>query len=328
MDEETDATDKNRTLTVSEESAGQRLDAYLAASFPEYSRAQLRKAINAKTVEVDGRWAKASTKLKGGELIAVVLPEVAYEGPQPEKIDLDILFEDDILAVINKPPRMVVHPAKGHWSGTLTAALAYHFDSLSGAGGKTRPGIVHRLDRDTSGVIVIAKNDFAHQKIAEQFANRTVEKEYWAITRPSPDRDRDVIDLPIGPHPYHREKMAIRENHSAARQATSFYEVIERFRGYALVRILPKTGRTHQIRVHLAHIGIPVICDRLYAGHIQLKGQEVNADLGDEVLLDRQALHAKRLKFRHPESGEEIEFNAPLPDDINTALQALRTFRA
>lgn len=314
-------------LIADESSRGKRLDVFVAESLPQFSRALLRKAINAKQVEVNDKWMKASYRLKGNETIRVALPEAPYEGPQAENIPLDILYEDESMAVINKPPRMVVHPAKGHWSGTLTAALAFHFRELSNAGGSTRPGIVHRLDRDTSGVIVIAKTNAAHHWLAAQFAERTVEKEYWAITRPAPDRDRDIIDLPIGVHPYQREKMAIREHASNARQAISFYEVIERFRGYGLVRILPKTGRTHQIRVHLAHVGAAVIADRLYAGHSQITANEIEASLGDAVLLNRQALHAKRLKLSHPDDGRPCEFEAPLPDDMANVLALLRAHR-
>src|SRR5262249_9518025 len=160
----------------------------------------------------------------------------------PENIPLDILYEDAEIAVVNKPPGMVVHPAKGHWAGTLTSALQFHFDSLSTAGGPTRPGIVHRLDRDTSGVMVVAKNDRVHLPLAEQCEARAVQKEYFAIPSGVPDRDRDVIDLPIGAHPHHREKMAIRHDHVTSRSAQSFYEVTERFAGFAAVKILPKTG--------------------------------------------------------------------------------------
>ena len=170
------------------------------------------------------------------------------------------------IVVVNKPAGMIVHPAKGHWEGTLASALAHHFGTLSGRGGPTRPGIVHRLDRDTSGVIVVAKNDQAHDALAAQFKSREVEKEYLAIVVGVPDRDRDVIDEPIGDHPTQREKKAIRREDPSARPAVTVYEVVERFAGYALVRALPKTGRTHQIRIHLAHIGYPVLCDRLYGG--------------------------------------------------------------
>jgi 23S rRNA pseudouridine1911/1915/1917 synthase len=232
---------------------------------------------------------------------------------------------------------MVVHPARGHWSGTLASALSFHFQQLSQVGGPTRPGIVHRLDRDTSGVMVVAKTDPMHYALAAQFEARTTEKEYLTITAGVPDRDRDRIDQPIGIHPQQREKMAIRADHSTSRDASTFYEVVERFPGYALVRVLPKTGRTHQIRVHLAHIGCPVLCDKLYGGRSQITRGELlrrvgpasAADAqahhsGDNILLRRQALHAHRIKLAHPATKEPIEFVAPLPADMQTVIAALR----
>ncbi len=315
-------------LVVSDEQAGARLDWFLAREFPAFSRVALRRAINAAGVHVDGERVKAAHRLRAGQRVSVVLPEAAREGPTPEDIPLDMLYEDASIAAVNKPPGMVVHPAKGHWAGTLAAALQFHFDRLSSAGGATRPGIVHRLDRDTSGVIVVAKTDAAHLRLAEQFEARTLEKEYFALCAGVPERDRDVVDLPIGAHPYQREKMAIRRDHATSRQAQTFYEVIERFAGFSAIRVLPKTGRTHQIRLHLASIGCPVLCDRLYGGRAQITRGELTGDRSDEtVLLARQALHARRLKIRHPSSGEPLEFVAPLPADIEAVLQFLRSNR-
>jgi 23S rRNA pseudouridine1911/1915/1917 synthase len=315
-------------LIVGEAEQGVRLDAFLAAKLPIYSRVHLRKAINAGGVQVDGRRTKAAYRLRPGERLTIELPELPREGPEPEDVPLDILYEDDSLAAINKPPGMVVHPAKGHWSGTLTAALAYHFAQLSSAGGPTRPGIVHRLDRDTSGVIVVAKTDRAHLALAAQFEARTVEKEYFALVHPAPDRDRDVIEQPIGVHPYQREKMAIRADHPTSRPARTFFEVVERFTGIAELKVLPKTGRTHQIRVHLAHIGCPVLCDKLYSGRSRITRGELRRRLADEtILLDRLALHARRLALAHPENGAPLEFAAPLPPDIEAVLDELRTQR-
>lgn len=316
-------------IVVADAQADARLDWFLAQQFPTYSRTHLRRAINAGGVTIDGRRAKASHRLKAGERIVVTLPELPREGPRPEAIAVDILYEDDMLAAVNKPPGMVVHPGKGHWSGTLAAALQHHFDQLSCLGGPTRPGIVHRLDRDTSGVLVVAKNDRAHQRLADQWADRSVEKEYTAIVVGNPPLDRDVIDLPIGPHPYQREKMAVRRDHPMSRPAESFYEVLERFDGLALVRVLPKTGRTHQIRVHLAAVGTPVLCDRLYGGRARItRGEIVRSDDESAVLLERQALHASRLKIAHPETGEPLELTAPLPDDLQAVLDELRAWRA
>jgi 23S rRNA pseudouridine1911/1915/1917 synthase len=228
---------------------------------------------------------------------------------------------------------MVVHPARGHWSGTLTSALAFHFDKLSGAGGPTRPGIVHRLDRDTSGVMVIAKTDQAHFELSAQFEQRDIAKEYFAISVGVPDWDRDAIDLPIGIHPYQREKMAIRRDHATSRPAQTQYEVIERFDGFAALRVTPKTGRTHQIRVHLSTIHCPVLCDKLYGGRSQItrgelkrKFQSTEPD-DQHIILERQALHAYKLGFEHPDDKREMEFIAPLPADIEHTLSELREWR-
>lgn len=308
-------------LIVGEEDAGQRLDVFLAGQFPRHSRVHLRKAITAGGVTVDGRGAKPAYRLKAGQEIAVSLPESPYEGPEPEDIPLDVLYEDDALVAINKPAGMVVHPAKGHWSGTLTSALAFHFSQLSSVGGATRPGIVHRLDRETSGVIVVAKTDAAHLAVASQFEARTTEKEYFALTAGVPNRDRDIVSEPIGAHPYHREKMAIRDGHATSRTAETFYEVLQRWGGFAALRVIPKTGRTHQIRVHLAHLRCPVLCDRLYGGRAQItRGELLGQGEDNVVVLDRLALHARRLKIAHPTTGEPLALEAPLPADISAVL--------
>ncbi len=316
-------------ITAPEEAAGQRLDAYLASQFTQYSRVNIRRAINARLVVVDDKREKASHRLRGGERISITMPELPQEGPEPENIPLDILYDDDQMAVINKPPRMVVHPAKGHWSGTLTSALAYYFSELSTAGGPTRPGIVHRLDRDTTGVIAVAKTNEAHLALARQFEERTTEKDYYTLVRGTSDRDRDIIDQPIGAHPYSREKKAIRRDHQTSRDARSFYEIQERFDGYAAVLVTPKTGRTHQVRLHMAHVGMPVLCDALYSGRSRITRGEIRSRREDDiVLLDRQALHSKRLTITHPKTGERMTFEAPLPDDMLGVLTELREYRS
>jgi 23S rRNA pseudouridine1911/1915/1917 synthase len=314
-------------LIVGDDDIGMRLDAFLAAQFKSYSRVKLRQAINAGGVQVDGKRTKAAYRLRAGQAISVRLPELPTDGPVPEDIPLDIIYEDEHLIAVNKSPDMVVHPAKGHWSGTLTSALAFRFQQLSSVGGPTRPGIVHRLDRETSGVMVVAKTDQAHLGLASQFEARTTEKEYVAIVVGALDRDRDAIDQPIGAHPYHREKKAIRVGHSTSRDAKTFYEVVERFRGLALVRALPKTGRTHQIRIHLAHVGTPVLCDRLYGGRTQIRLGDITGKDEPDVLLGRQALHARRLAITHPITNKPIEFIAPLRSDMEAMLQALRQHR-
>ena len=311
-------------MTAGPDAAGQRLDAFLAHALPKYSRVQLRKVIGGGGVLVNGQGTKVAHRLTAGDRIRIVLPAMNTAGPHPEEIPLDILFEDEHIIAVNKPPGMVVHPARGHWSGTLASALSFYFRQLSSVGGPTRPGIVHRLDRDTSGVLVVAKTDPMHFALAAQFENRTTEKEYFAITAGVPDRDRDNIEQPIGIHPHQREKMAIRQGHSTSREATSFYEVVERFAGFAAVRVLPKTGRTHQIRVHLAHIGCPVLCDKLYGGRSQITARELVRGGNETLILSRQALHAQRIKLAHPATGEPIEFVAPLPADIAGVLELLR----
>ncbi|HEY4232288.1 MAG TPA: RluA family pseudouridine synthase, partial [Lacipirellulaceae bacterium] len=257
------------------EAAGQRLDLFLASALPSFSRAAIQRAVEAGHVRVDDFSAKASLRLKADSSVTVDRLDVPREGPAPQAISLEILHEDDSIVVVNKPAGMIVHPARGHWDGTLASALAHHFGPLSGRGGPTRPGIVHRLDRDTSGVIVVAKNDQAHDALAAQFKSRHVQKEYLAIVVGVPDRDQDMVSEPIGDHPTQREKKAIRRNHASSREAATVYEVVERFAGYALVRARPKTGRTHQIRLHLTHIGCPVLCDRLYGGRAQITELEL-----------------------------------------------------
>jgi 23S rRNA pseudouridine1911/1915/1917 synthase len=317
-------------LVVESAQSGWRLDVFLVYHFPDYSRVHLRRVISAGGAQVDGMGGKPSYRLKAGQTVRAVLPEIPREAPSPEAIPLDILYEDDWLAVVNKPPGMVVHPARGNWNGTLASALQYRFAGrLSSAGGPARPGIVHRLDRDTSGVILVAKHDLAHGKLAVLFQDRQIEKEYHAIVVGTPERDRDVIDQPIGMHPTQREKMAIRRNDPESKPAETFYEVDERFDGYAAIKVLPKTGRTHQIRVHLCHAGHPILCDRQYGGHSRITRGEISGIKDDvEVLLERQALHARRLRFSHPESGETIEVVAPLPEDMERVLRALRDHRS
>lgn len=315
--------DQSFQLQVADEHTETRLDVLLAGQFPQFSRVRIRSAINAAEILVNGHRSKAAYRVRPGDLVSGRISAPQHDQPEPEDIPLSVLYEDDRLAVINKPHGMVVHPSKGHWSGTLTAALAHRYQHLSAVGGSNRPGIVHRLDRDTSGVIVIARDDQAHLALAQQFEQRTVEKEYFAICRGRLDRDRDRIEQPIGPHPYQREKMAIRSEHPASRAASTFYEVAERYRGFVAVRVFPKTGRTHQIRVHLAHVGCPVLCDPLYSGQHRLTRHELEGRAPDgEVVFDRLALHARRLVIDHPDDGRRMEFEAPLPAEFE-ALQRI-----
>ena len=330
------ATGDEASFVVEPDEAGRRLDVFLAARFPDRSRSFLARAIDKDAVRVDGVRARGSLKVKAGSLVCFTVPAPPRAGPAAEEIPLEFLHLDDWMAAINKPAGMVVHPAKGNWQGTLAGALKWHLEQqaesgsvgLSTAGGPTRPGIVHRLDRDTSGVIVVARTEEAHHALAKQFERRTTAKTYLAITHGCPQFDRDEIDLPIGIHPYQREKMAVRRDHSTSRDAVTRYEVLERFRGAALVKVTPQTGRTHQIRVHLAAIGFPVLCDALYSGRAVIEpvffGLPSTHPLADRPLITRQALHAARLEITHPATDQRVAFEAPLPADMERVLTALR----
>jgi 23S rRNA pseudouridine1911/1915/1917 synthase len=310
---------------------GTRLDQYLVSVFPDYSRSVIQKVIEAESVFVNGGPAKASYRVRHGDQIRIWPPEPTQDLPVPEDIPLEVLYEDEFLAVINKPADMVVHPAKGNWSGTLVNALQYRFGQLSSAGGDYRPGIVHRLDRDTSGVILVAKEEISHRELSDQFERRKIFKEYTAITAGVLDRDSDYIEGRIGRHPHDRVKMTISDEPEESKEACSYYEVIERFRGYTLCRIQPRTGRTHQIRVHLASVGCPVLADKIYGGRDSLQLSDVVPDLDpqdEETLMPRQALHASRLRFQHPRLGRVIEGVAPLPGDFVRTLEALRKYKS
>jgi 23S rRNA pseudouridine1911/1915/1917 synthase len=316
---------------------GKRLDAYLASRFTDYSRRVIQKVIDAEAVLVNDRTVKASYRVRAGDRVSIRLPELPETTPEPEDIPIAVVYEDEALTVVNKPPGMVTHPAKGNWRGTLVNALQFRYDTLSALAGAHRPGIVHRLDRDTTGLLVVVKDELAHRRLALQFETRQVQKEYLALVRGVPQRDSDYIERPIGFHPTSREKMAIRAPEDGGKAAATFYEVVERFRDFALVRCRPMTGRTHQIRIHLTHIGHPILADKLYSGRDRItlgdllspehRGAVAPAER-EQVLIDRQALHAHRLRFQHPISGIELDLTAPLPEDMERTLQALRTYRA
>jgi 23S rRNA pseudouridine1911/1915/1917 synthase len=306
----------------------ERLDRFLTVRMSERSRADVQRLIEAGAVTVNDLPAKANRKIRPSDIVVVEIRDAPDATLTPENIPLDFLYEDEFMVVVNKRADMIVHPGRGkdNWHGTLANAIQYHVDSLSSVAGACRPGIVHRLDRDTSGVIVIAKDDYAHRNLSAQFEQRKVEKEYWALVYGVPDRDADYIDRKIARHPSVREKMAVREHAPDAREAKTFYEVLERFSEHALIRCMPHTGRTHQIRVHLDSIGFPIVADRMYSGRSALTRGEImpQDDHATDVLIARQALHARRLKIRHPRIHEWMEFEAPLPDDFQSALDALR----
>ncbi|MCY3020001.1 MAG: RluA family pseudouridine synthase [Planctomycetota bacterium] len=296
-------------------SAGLRLDVALAQSLPQLSRSYAARLLKDGAILVDGRPAKPSHKVRGGERVAVELPEPEEIEARPEDIPLEILFEDRDIVVVAKPAGMVTHPSSGHASGALVNALLFHCKDLSTINGKLRPGIVHRLDKDTSGVIVAAKNDAAHRALAEQFAARQVRKEYVALCHGQPLRNEFSCSGRIVRHRTRRTEMTVARSPDEGREAYTEFTVLERFPGEVFyVRALPRTGRTHQIRVHLAKSGFPVLADALY-------GQERGLP---EYGLFRQALHAQRLSFTHPTTGAPASFEAPMPGDMAGALEKLR----
>ena len=317
-------------LTVQMKTSGMRLDQYLVLQFADFSRSIIQKAIEADSVQVNDHPTKRSAKVKQGDRVRIWLPTPARNEPTPENIPLEILYEDEFLAVVNKPYGMVVHPARGNWAGTLVNALAFHFQELSKLNGDYRPGIVHRLDRDTSGCILVAKEEKTHRDLGMLFETRKVFKEYIAITQGLLDRDSDYIEKRIDHHPHDRIKMIATDDEEKGKEACTFYEVQERFRGFTLVRCQPRTGRTHQIRVHLASVGCPVLADKTYSGRDAFKLSDLVPNLDpskDEVLLGRQALHAKRLRLVHPRTLEVIAVEAPLPAEFVRTLEALRQYR-
>ncbi|MCX5654729.1 MAG: RluA family pseudouridine synthase [Planctomycetota bacterium] len=306
-----------------------RLDLFLVNRWPSHSRTVYQKLIKDGRVLVNDEPAtKSSTEVHKGDRIFVTLYKRQPLGIIPEPIPIAVLYEDEDMVVVNKAPGIIVHPARGNPHGTLVNAVAYHAESLSKVGGPWRPGVVHRLDRNTSGVIVFAKNDTAHMRLARQWEDRTVEKEYVAIVEGVPELDADVISEPLGKDRRIRDRYAVRHD-GTGREAHSHYEVSETFDGFAVLHVWPRTGRTHQIRVHLAHIGHKVVADRQYGSRDKVMLQEIargRAD-HDEVLLERQALHAASLTLQHPSSREPLHFEAPLPEDMSKLLAALRQWR-
>jgi 23S rRNA pseudouridine1911/1915/1917 synthase len=317
-------------LNVMVKAEGMRLDQYVHMHVADFSRSEIQKSIEAGGITVNGRTSKPSYKVRKNDKLHVEMPEPTHDIPVPENIPLDILYQDAWLAVINKPHDMVVHPAKGNWSGTLVNALQWHFrEQLSTDNGQLRAGIVHRLDKDTSGVILVAKDNATHRELAMQFETRKVFKEYIAIAVGELDRDSDYIEAAMKMHPHDRLRMIVSTDPDA-KHALSYYEVLERFRGFTLVKIQPRTGRTHQIRVHLLHAGCPVLADKIYGGRNAVKAGEIDTMLdrnSDELLIERQALHAFRLRFRHPRTEQWIEAEAPLPPDMRRVLESLRIHR-
>jgi len=305
-------------LNVGVEAAGLRLDSFLASHLQEISRTRVQHAIVDGDVLVNERVAKPSYRLRDGDQIEIDLPEPPPVKLVPEPIPLNIVYEDDDLIVVNKAAGMVVHPGAGIESGTLAHALVYHFNTLSGTAGRTRPGIVHRLDKETSGLLVVAKNDVAHERLSDQFRDRQVFKMYIALVYGHVSKERGEIDARIGRSPHNRTRMGVLRG-GAGRTAHTIFEVAERYQDFTLLKVQIKTGRTHQIRVHLAHVGHPVVGDATYGG-----GRENsirNALIKRAVQsLGRHFLHSAELALNHPRSGERLEFHSPLPAELATFL--------
>lgn len=290
-----------------------RIDVALTTRGVVYSRSLARKLIDTEHVKVNSKPVKASYKLVPGDRVEVAIPDPVPLQLEPQEMPVPVLFEDQHIIVLNKPPGLPVHPGAGHPKGTLVNALLAHCTDLSGIGGSLRPGIVHRLDKNTTGVMVAAKNDTAHLELARQLKERSMRRTYRAIVQGVPRTDRGIIEAPIGRHPVDRKKMAVLQS---GRQAKTRFLVLERFGGHAYVEVCLDTGRTHQIRVHMAYIGHPVLADPEYG-----PGQHLTSAFG----MERQALHALKINLIHPFTGEPLEFEAPLPSDMERALALLRS---
>ncbi len=303
-----------------------RLDKYLHGRFSNFSRRFIQDAIKAGTVKVNGKIGKPSLKLSPGDVIDMTLPELPSKDILPEDIPLNIIYEDSSIIILNKQSDMIVHPARGNTHGTLVNALSFYSDKLSSGLGEFRPGIVHRLDRNTTGVMVIAKDDGTQWKIAKQFEHRQVNKNYLAIVHGTPELTADCIKAPLGIHPRAREKYAIRPD--VGKESTTFYEVLESFRGFSLLKLTPKTGRTHQIRVHLLYIKHPIVADTMYGGRLVYPWQLADTEPAvQQPVINRVALHAHTLEFKHPATEKMVKFEAPLPEDMQNFLEMLRKYR-
>lgn len=308
---------RTETFEVEPEQEGERLDCVLRMIYPDYSRSFFQKLIRERLVSIDGMCRKASYPVKPEELVRVQIPDAVEAAVKAENIPLDILYEDEDVLIVNKPKGMVVHPSAGHSSGTLVNAVMYHCrDSLSGINGEIRPGIVHRIDMDTTGSLIVCKNDESHVHIAAQIKAHSVNRIYEGIVFGNVKSDAGTVEGAIGRHPVDRKRMAVNEKNG--KPAVTHYEVLERFGNYTYLRFSLETGRTHQIRVHMASIGHPLAGDALYAG-----GRSGPAGMK----LQGQTLHAKTIGFIHPRTGAYMEFSAPLPEYFEKMLSMLKSGR-
>ena len=348
---------RHASIVVKKEPANRRLDQYLSARFPRFSRSRLQRLIDAGAVTLNGRPGKASRKISAGDVIDVILPPPPVKEIRPEAIPIEVIWEDEHFLAINKQAGLLVHPARGNPHGTLVNALMHYAGKLSAGADPFRPGIVHRLDRNTTGIMLVAKTDEAHWRLARQFETRRIYKQYIAVVHGALDLAADRIDAPLARHRFVREKYQVDALNPDAKPAVTTYRVKSRYRGFTVVQLEPKTGRTHQLRVHMAYVKHPIVSDLDYGGkNVSL------ADLREEVmrtgvrpagasvsprgtrrrraaavaagvapadlpLINRQALHAQTIRFHHPVSDEPMELTAPLPADMQALLAALEQFR-
>ena len=310
------------SFLASEGARGKRLDHFLQQQNLSLSRSRIKQLLEAGRILLNGGQVKPGTRLKAGDQITGSVPAPRPLEAKAENIPLHVLFEDAHIIVVNKPPGMVVHPAPGVFSGTLVNTLLFHCKDLSGINGVLRPGIVHRLDRDTSGVIVAAKNDLAHESLVQQFKTRTVEKRYVAVVYGRPPKPEGMITASLGRHP--KKRLMVSVHTRSPRQAITDWRVLEELRHFAVLEVFPKTGRTHQIRVHLSSIGHPILGDRVYSRSKRLRRIEDPTVRTAVERFPRQALHASDLRLLHPETGEPVSFHAPLAHDMEEIIGLLR----
>lgn len=319
-------TAKRVRLRIRRRLPGRRLDKYLHGRYPHMSRTGIQRLIKQGAVTVNGAPTKASYEMSGGDVVELLMPDPEPPEIVPEDIPIDVLYEDEHMLAINKQAGIICHPARVTQTGTLVHGLAFYAARLSHGEDPFRPGIIHRLDKNTTGVMLVAKSDEAHWRLALQFERRTIRKVYLAVVEGSPQLDADTIDAPIGVHPVVREKFAvmIRENKiDVGKSAMTRYEVAERFRGYTLMKLFPKTGRTHQLRVHMSYLGHPVVGDTLYGGSV-VSEHSLTGEGSDEPIFPHQALHAWKISFRHPIEQDIREIEAPFRMRMRRLMRILR----
>ena len=316
--------DRTFSFSITKEESEQRVDIFLASQVTDLTRSRVQDLIRGGHVRVNGDPPKTSYRLKAGDDVTLSIPPPLPYHLKPEPVPLNPVYEDASLIVVNKPPGMVIHPAPGHPTGTLVHGLLQHCRGLSGIGGIQRPGIVHRLDKDTSGLLVVAKNDRAHHLLADQFKAGSVYKRYVALVHGLIRGEKGEIDLPIGRHPRRRKEMSVARD--GGRRSLTRWQKIEALGGlFSLLYVTPKTGRTHQIRVHLSHLGHPIVGDLVYGYRRQWWKKNFPQEKGLQIRIMRQMLHAETLGFTHPESEKYCEFQAPLPEDMQEVLTMLKS---